>query len=244
MLKRPLAIFSVVLFLLPLAGSTWADFAEPLAGTRPAWAGPAADGSGGQARLTITDLSPADGATVPAGQDVTISAFIASESSAIDVANVRVLLDGSPTQVQLHVGSRVLRVGFTETRVFDPGEHTMTVEASNFDGDRATATVTFRAVPVDQEVTANVGDQFEIVLDANPSTGFSWAVGDWDESVLELKSSDFVPGGALPGAGGPAHWLFVAKGPGRTLFTLEYRRPWETDKPPARTHTVYVSVGG
>jgi len=99
-----------------------------------------------KSRLTITDLAPSDGGTVPAGQDVTISAFIASESSAIDVDGVRVLMDGAPVQVELHVGPRVLRVGFTETRVFDPGEHTLTVEASNFDGDQATATVTFRAV--------------------------------------------------------------------------------------------------
>lgn len=100
----------------------------------------------GQA-ITITDVVPADGSTVPANQEVELSAFIASDSSAIDVkgGGVKVSVDGLPVEVQFVVGSRALRVGFRALRAFPPGSHILSVEARSMDAVTATASATFVA---------------------------------------------------------------------------------------------------
>ncbi|MBI2906456.1 MAG: hypothetical protein HYX92_02240 [Chloroflexi bacterium] len=103
-------------------------------------------GAASSQAITIMDLKPADGSKVPANQEVELSAFIASDSSAIDVkGGVKVSVDGSPIEVQLRVGSGVLRVGFSETRAFAPGSHTLSVEARNLGGQTARAQAVFKA---------------------------------------------------------------------------------------------------
>ena len=79
------------------------------------------------------------------------------------------------------------------------------------------------------------GDPLTISLDANPTTGFEWQLAaPLDDKVLKLIAHDFHPSAtARVGAGGTDVWTFKAIGTGSTTITLEYRRPWEKDVPPA-----------
>ena len=85
----------------------------------------------------------------------------------------------------------------------------------------------------EQTINVRVNRQFVIALESNPTTGYRWEV-EFDHSLLELVESKFVPAGPghVIGAGGEERFTFRALGPGETLLTLTYRRPWE-EKPVA-----------
>ena len=93
------------------------------------------------------------------------------------------------------------------------------------------------------------GDQFDVRLEANPSTGYRWDLGrPLDESIVKLVGSDYQrepapAGGAAPvGQAGLETWRFEAVAPGRTMVELVYRRPWETASAPARVVLYSVEV--
>ena len=100
--------------------------------------------------------------------------------------------------------------------------------------------------PIAKEVA--VGDQFSVTLDSNATTGFRWQLAaPLDESVVKLAASQYLaptPSGGAPlvGAGGREIWTFQAIGAGKTTFSLQYTRPWETDVAPARVQNVEVAV--
>lgn len=89
------------------------------------------------------------------------------------------------------------------------------------------------------------GDRFDVTLEANPTTGYAWALAqDPNAAVVRSLGSSFErPMDAAVGAGGQDVWTFQAVGPGTATVTLVYSRPWERGVPPARTHTIDVHVG-
>ncbi len=99
--------------------------------------------------ISISDLTPADGSTVPAGQSVQVSGFITTDSSIALVNNqpdVSVFIDGTQMQAQFVVGSGALRVGFQLNQTFTAGSHTLRVTARNTAGETTEAQSTFTAV--------------------------------------------------------------------------------------------------
>lgn len=100
------------------------------------------------ADFTISDFTPADGATVPTDQEVIVSAFIVTDGE-IALANgqpdVQVMIDGTPAEAEFVVGSGAERVGFRVTRSFAPGNHTVSVTARSISGATRTAGWSFSA---------------------------------------------------------------------------------------------------
>ena len=89
------------------------------------------------------------------------------------------------------------------------------------------------------------GETFEITLDANATTGFSWEVAEIDEDIVQLVGSEYVPDSnaeRLVGKGGKTVFRFQAVGSGGTTIKLVYRRSWEADVEPLETHIVQVTV--
>ena len=88
------------------------------------------------------------------------------------------------------------------------------------------------------------GEPLTITLDANPTTGFEWQLAaPLDAKVMKLIGHDFRPSDtSRVGSGGTDVWTFKAIGTGSTTITLEYRRPWEKDVPPAGRKTFPVVV--
>ena len=80
-----------------------------------------------------------------------------------------------------------------------------------------------------QPIIVSVGDQFEIDLDSNETTGYSWTDNEiYDKEMLQLVNSQYLPGQTdRVGAGGKQVYLFKALKAGDTQITLTYKRSWE-----------------
>ncbi|MFH1524254.1 MAG: protease inhibitor I42 family protein [Chloroflexota bacterium] len=88
------------------------------------------------------------------------------------------------------------------------------------------------------------GDQIVIMLEGNPSTGYTWEAKDLDvgtfQQVGETQFKSSSPGST--GAGGTLTLTFKALRAGTSTLALIYHRPWETDVEPQSTFAVTVTV--
>jgi inhibitor of cysteine peptidase len=96
------------------------------------------------------------------------------------------------------------------------------------------------------QVTLAVRQELGLQLQANVTTGYSWAVVPPVPDVLTVVDSgtyhaatDSEP---RAGAGGTTSFVFLAVKPGKGVLQLAYRRPWERDVTPDRTVRVDVEV--
>jgi inhibitor of cysteine peptidase len=80
-----------------------------------------------------------------------------------------------------------------------------------------------------------VGDEVQITLDANPTTGYVWELTQLDTTRLEqLGMFDYKADTEQQGLyGAPVKMTarFKARAPGTATVTLVYRRPFETNAP-------------
>jgi len=106
-------------------------------------------------------------------------------------------------------------------------------------------------VDVDEEDNGNTihalpGEIIRVKLRSNPSTGFSWALGPFEDGVLQTNGeSEFVADPHREGEvgyGGCEIWTFKAVQSGKTEISLFYARTWE-DKDPARRFKLNVVIG-
>jgi len=101
-------------------------------------------------------------------------------------------------------------------------------------------------------ISVKVGEVFEVVLEANASTGFTWRVVDPLDVRLAFVDQAYTgpspvgPGGApLVGAPGQATLRFKAVTAGEVKLNLRYARPWEQPGAPGvegaeRSFTVFA----
>jgi predicted secreted protein len=93
------------------------------------------------------------------------------------------------------------------------------------------------------QISLNAGQQFEVVLEGNASTGFVWQAQNLDTVYLaqvgEPKFASDNPD--LVGSGGKQTLTFKALKAGTKALTLVYRRPWETVAP-INTFTVTLTI--
>ncbi|MEA2882596.1 MAG: inhibitor of cysteine peptidase [Bradyrhizobium sp.] len=80
-------------------------------------------------------------------------------------------------------------------------------------------------------ISAKVGDQINIRLPENPTTGFQWRAQSPDRAVVELQSDQFLPASGAAGGGGVRSLQYQVKGAGNTSIALDYMRSWETNPP-------------
>lgn len=96
---------------------------------------------------------------------------------------------------------------------------------------------------IDQGVGLEVGDILEVVLPANPSTGYLWEVGFYNQSVLKLFGEpEFLRTSTNLGAEETQKMHFEAIGEGETKLVLVYRRPFEEEDVNPKTFEVDVIV--
>ncbi|MEW5941316.1 MAG: protease inhibitor I42 family protein [Chloroflexota bacterium] len=90
------------------------------------------------------------------------------------------------------------------------------------------------------EVTA--GNEFKIVIESNPSTGYHWElVGDLDAGVLEFVSKDYrASEPVMPGSGGKDVWVFKAVAAGEATITLGHYPPAQGE--PAAQEVTFTIV--
>lgn len=104
-------------------------------------------------------------------------------------------------------------------------------------------------------IDVDLETQFALLLEANPTTGYSWQLAEpLDESMLILVSREYEQskkegekkegeeGEAMVGVGGEEVWTFRAVGEGETEISLKYVRPWEATTPDDETLTLTVNI--
>jgi inhibitor of cysteine peptidase len=97
---------------------------------------------------------------------------------------------------------------------------------------------------VGTEITVGVGEQFEVRLESNPTTGYAWQVVEQPDAI-ELVSSEFeAPDTSLVGAGGVEVFVFEGASTGSGALRLEYVRSFENPPVPAETAEFQVQVTG
>lgn len=87
-----------------------------------------------------------------------------------------------------------------------------------------------------------VGDKVEIILPANPTTGYVWEVSSIDSSILQPNKADFIANDPAIGAGGLEIIKFHALAVGKSELKLIFHRPFEQDTPPLKTFDVTVII--
>jgi inhibitor of cysteine peptidase len=94
-------------------------------------------------------------------------------------------------------------------------------------------------------ITAKSGDIFNITLESNPTTGYSWSIEEPFPEILQKVSNEYKPyntSGNIVGSGGTEIWTFKGIAKGNTTLTFQYSRPWEKDVPPIKKELYNISV--
>lgn len=90
------------------------------------------------------------------------------------------------------------------------------------------------------------GQELQVELAANPTTGFSWGLTENEGDILATSGKSFftqdTSGEARVGAGGTETWVFDAKNRGKTKIQFEYRQPFEKGALPAKVVSFPVEV--
>jgi len=92
-----------------------------------------------------------------------------------------------------------------------------------------------------QVVKVSINDTFDITLDSNPTTGYSWQA-EYDEAYLVLVDRAFEPSSDAIGAGGVEVFTFQALKDGETKVTMTYKRAWEDTS--LESQVFEVKIGG
>jgi len=89
----------------------------------------------------------------------------------------------------------------------------------------------------------NVGDTLVLILNGNPSTGYTWDVGFYVHPVIEpLGEPGYQPDSDLLGAAGSYTFRFLAIGEGQATLRMIYHRPLDKDIPVLKICDVSVTV--
>jgi inhibitor of cysteine peptidase len=111
---------------------------------------------------------------------------------------------------------------------------------------RQPASVLLTAADLHRHIDLRVGQEIEVRLEANPTTGYRWQVVRGAPAVLDsLEEGTYAPAPTAPGTvggGGTVAWRFRAARAGHDSFQLAYRRPWEPDSAPAQTFSCEFNV--
>ena len=108
---------------------------------------------------------------------------------------------------------------------------------------KSTKEVSIAWSEIDQGVGLEVGDILEVVLPANPSTGYFWEVGFYNQSVLKpYGEPEFSSTDTSVGAKESQLLHFEAIGEGETELVLVYQRSFEEEDVNQKAFQVDVIV--
>lgn len=90
------------------------------------------------------------------------------------------------------------------------------------------------------------GKNATIVLDENPTTGYTWAITIDNQNILSLANDSYVPtktNDKIVGSGGFHTYIFQAKSPGIAIITFDLGQQWSGGEKGAKTKKFQVTVG-
>jgi len=99
------------------------------------------------------------------------------------------------------------------------------------------------------EIAVSAGDEFQVMLCSNPTTGYEWMEDAQiaHTEVVKQIAHEFVMAADLdtpppPGTPGVEVWTFSALDPGSTTITFDYSRPWEGGEKSTWTFKLVATV--
>ena len=90
------------------------------------------------------------------------------------------------------------------------------------------------------EVELPVGEEIEVELAENPTTGYRWHLDMPEAAGLVCVEDTFQRSGDALGASGRRRWRFRANHEGVTRIQFAYRRSWE--RSPTKTFEITIRV--
>ena len=88
-----------------------------------------------------------------------------------------------------------------------------------------------------------VGETLQLSLRSNPTTGYSWVVGEHSDSVtIESKYIPDYNDKMITGAGGREVFKISCSEPGEYVLQFDYERSWETEDPVSSLELTIVCV--
>lgn len=94
-----------------------------------------------------------------------------------------------------------------------------------------------------QQIEVKFQQEFQIELDANPTTGYTWTLIDTLPLIQSsFLKSEFQRSTELIGAPGKQTFYFKANFTGRVELKLIYHRQWEKNAAPIDTYSVIIDV--
>jgi inhibitor of cysteine peptidase len=95
-----------------------------------------------------------------------------------------------------------------------------------------------------KEYKLSVGEEFQVRLWENPTTGYLWTILGTVSSHLELVDRKFTPGKDTRrvGTGGERVFVFRAIKPGRAVIHMTLKRPWENEGTEAESYFIKLTI--
>ncbi len=92
-------------------------------------------------------------------------------------------------------------------------------------------------------IKIKTGDNLEIALEGNPTTGYIWEKVEGDNTILSPQGDyKYTPAKPLVGSGGKFIFTFLGAAPGKTKLHLIYHRTFEKNVAPVKSFEVTVIV--
>jgi inhibitor of cysteine peptidase len=107
------------------------------------------------------------------------------------------------------------------------------------------AASTLQVTNPQQPLEVDAGNEFTIILESNPTTGYHWDImGELDSGMVEFVKSEYTSTSDpnLVGGGGLDIWTFEAINAGEIHITLGYYPPSNDPTDPQQTVTFAVIV--
>jgi inhibitor of cysteine peptidase len=95
-----------------------------------------------------------------------------------------------------------------------------------------------------QQIKLTLQQEFQVELDANPTTGYTWTLVDTAKNIISLIHSQFkvTSNKTRIGAPGKQQFYFKANSVGKVELKLIYHRPWEKGVAPIDSFYIFVDV--
>lgn len=93
-------------------------------------------------------------------------------------------------------------------------------------------------------IAFEVGDVFEVLLESNPTTGYSWTVAEQPDGIALVSSDYEAPDTSLVGAGGVEVFEFEATAASSGVLRLDYIRPFDDPVVAADTVEFALTITG
>lgn len=94
-----------------------------------------------------------------------------------------------------------------------------------------------------KKLKLKVGEELELNLPENPTTGYRWEIQETDDMKLQLQKMTFqVEPGKAMGAEGARNWVFKAIQAGDVKLRLNHWRPWMKEKSLLESFEIYIEI--